>query len=476
MVTATAKEFCTTPRVTADTVQIRVYQTPEVNAGIDIDSVAYGEKTTIGKDADVTGGIEPYTYLWSGNGVGSDNSRLTIASERLYNSTTVTLTATDSVGCSAKDDVKITVVGGPFRISLDKPYDFEMDKFTDVVCLNDSVRLRVKPEGGSGSYKISWQQIEPTVSNVLDTLPDYIFRASHTAKYLVTVVNLTGGVATKADTLTGTVSLTVNMPPAAGIIGTPDTTMCSDTAYTLYLNGYWGDKIAWEYSYDSLIWNGLKNNVDSVRIASGSAQSRQTTYYRASVSNGVCPPVYADNLKVLVYEDLENNIDYQGPVQPLCPEVTDVKFSGNVVSEGGNGVYEYKWQWSKTNNGKYLACPADSGKNVYTWPGRIDSSRYVRRVVFSDGCPFFSPSIKVSVYDDSHIGEIDGENYVCIDSVGYLSVPNASMESYRWEVATDTAEASADWTVISGATNFNYQTKKMDPYSQSLIQTLTPRM
>ncbi|MDE7072011.1 MAG: hypothetical protein K2O66_01425, partial [Bacteroidales bacterium] len=450
-ITATAKEFCTKPRVTADTVRFDVYPTPVVKAGPDIDSLPYGEKTVIGIQADVTDGTEPYTYLWTGTGVGADNNRITIGSERIYNTTVVTLTATDSVGCSASDDLKISVVGGPFRITMDKPYNLAIDKNADTICLGDTALLRVNAAGGSGNYAYTWKEL--STGDVLGTDAELKTTPVVKTQYEVTVINLTGSGSTSADTLNAQVVVGVHLPPVAGYISTPDTTMCADTAYTLTLNAYRGQKIVWEQSIDTVVWNTLSGAADTNRIKGSVA----TTYYRATVYNGVCPVDVSPVLKVQVYEAITNLIT--APEDKLCPETQDVRLTGNTVTSGGNGTYTYTWQASTVNKETaFTTAPFDSGNTFYVWKGAIDSTRYFRRVVYSDGCPFVSEVVTVDVYDDSHIGIIEGENYICIDSVGTMAVTNKQMETYRWQRTADTSARPVDWKDIAGAIMASYNT------------------
>ena len=87
-----------------------------VNAGPDR-QVALGSSIGIGDNLTVTGGTEPYTYLWTcatDSGWSSTESNPTVSPTE---DTTYTVTVTDNYGCSKSDGVAVTVLKGTITVN-----------------------------------------------------------------------------------------------------------------------------------------------------------------------------------------------------------------------------------------------------------------------------------------------------------------------------------------------------------------------
>ena len=92
------------------------------------------------------------------------------------------------------------------------------------------------------------------------------------------------------------VVLTVANGAAGGLISGGSSSCGSSLSGSLTLNGYSGQIQHWELSNDLTNWQVLANttNQQSYNVS-------RTTYYRARISQGACPPVYSDTAKIELF-------------------------------------------------------------------------------------------------------------------------------------------------------------------------------
>jgi SprB repeat len=122
-------------------------QTPlKVDAGPDTNH-CLGDYTEL--RASVTGGVEPYTYLWTPDvELSATDVDAPIVSPTMH--TVYKIVVTDAVGAVAKDEIKIKV--------SPKPNIFTNGTVT--IQLGESITLMADAQGGTPPYNYSWK---PTV-------------------------------------------------------------------------------------------------------------------------------------------------------------------------------------------------------------------------------------------------------------------------------------------------------------------------
>jgi len=126
-----------------DQVKVTVNLLPTANAGGDA-SISRGDCTTLNGQA--TGGTGGYTYSWSPT-TGLGNPNIANPNACPTTTTTYTLTVTDANGCSAQDQVVI---------SVDCPV-ITANAGSDVsICLGDCATLNGSATGGASPYTYSW--------------------------------------------------------------------------------------------------------------------------------------------------------------------------------------------------------------------------------------------------------------------------------------------------------------------------------
>ncbi|MDE5605968.1 MAG: hypothetical protein K2I68_01545, partial [Bacteroidales bacterium] len=475
VVTASARTICIEPSLAVSpTYKLTAHPRPKVYAGADQPKQPYQETTCIGCDATVEGGTpftgegeKPYIYNWKGNYIPStvaSGKPLQFMTSRMGTTTVYTLTAIDAVGCAASDDIKVTVVGGPFKATISSN--------RDTVCFGDTARISALVSGGSGNYQFFYEVISrPSTATAADiahlSVPDAndssIFAASPlcvTTKaepvvYRMTVVNLTSGTPTSADTLRLTRNLWVHAIPQVGEVSVSDSTLCADSAATMLLSHYKGTRAYWQYTTNGIDWTTFAKTADlpqASKVTLPGANYGTHRYVRAQVANGVCDFQPTDSISVRTYANLNNVISATG--QTLCPEVEDVDIEGYAMTEGGNGTFAYLWQEKKNNT--FVNAAGNNSDTSYTIAGEIGATRQFRRLVFSDGCTYTSNVQTINVYSNSLITPIEGETHVCFDSVSTYEVSNKTMDTYQWQSTADTTDGGV-WTDLPAIT-YSYTT------------------
>lgn len=157
----------------------------------------------------LSGGIPPYTYIWS---TGASTNSISIVAN---SSSTVFLTINDNCsGQTISDSAVITVpVYAPLSLNVSN----------DIVeiCPYLPQTLYAYPSGGAGSYSFTWKKN----NSVVGTLDSLIVNPSATSVYVVTVVDNCG------ETVSDTITYTISSPPL--IVSTsPVIKICiGDSAY-----------------------------------------------------------------------------------------------------------------------------------------------------------------------------------------------------------------------------------------------------
>lgn len=184
-------------------INITVFPTPAVFAGNDV-SIVSGNSTTL----TATGTT---TYQWS-NGVNTASQTVSPVV-----TTTYIVTGTDPNGCTATDDVVVSVTGGPLSVAVSAS--------DSTICNGESAQLFAIASGGSGTYTYAWSSIPAGFSSGLYN--PYINPSSATA-YLVTVSD-------GNTSATGNLMINVLALPAQPIITPNDTLLVSSSA----VNNQW---------------------------------------------------------------------------------------------------------------------------------------------------------------------------------------------------------------------------------------------
>ncbi len=188
-------------------VTITVNPIPSADAGSNV-SINSGQSTTL----TATGGT---SYAWS---TGATTAGITVTPG---GTVTYTVTVTDGNGCTATDQVTVTVLGGTLSATASaSPLS---------VCLGSSTQLDVVVSGGNGSNTFAWSS---NPAGFTSALQNPVVSPTATITYTVTITS-------NSSTATSFVSVTVNPLPATPVIS-QNGNMLSSSASSgnqWYLNG-----------------------------------------------------------------------------------------------------------------------------------------------------------------------------------------------------------------------------------------------
>jgi gliding motility-associated-like protein len=267
IVTVTDQNGCTS----SDNVVVYINQLPLANAGID-QSMCYGSGTSLA----ASGGIN---YQWNN---GSFNSVVNI---NPTSTTTYFVTVTDQNGCSAIDDVTITVNSLP--IANTSP--------NQTICAGTTTNI-----SANGGINYLW-------SNGLGNGQQVTINPTITATYIVTV--------TDANGCTASDNITINVNPLPLANAGPDQTICN--GFTANINASGGIIYQWS--------NGFITSNITVN------PTTTTTYIVNITNNNGCTA--NDEVTVNVNP---TPVIISGPSNPtIC--------LGNQIYLSVNGAYSYTW-------------------------------------------------------------------------------------------------------------------------------------
>ena len=205
----------------------------------------------------VTGGIPPYSYLWSS---GVSSATISNLSQGTY-----TIIITDANGCTLNSSVAITQ---PSAISVNLSPD-------PTICIGQNATLTASASGGMPPYVFKWNTgyVGPT----LQVAP------SLTATYNVYITDQNG---CNSPLRYGT----VNVNPALMLVTSNDDTLCQGQSTTLYATPSGGNGGPYTVS-----WNVQSSPATSITVSPAN-----TTVYYATVTDGCTVQPAVANATVVV--------------------------------------------------------------------------------------------------------------------------------------------------------------------------------
>lgn len=211
IVSITNSDGCISPA--SSPVTVTVNPLPGVNAGNNV-NIPTGTSTKLNGTVTGTG---PFTYSWTPASSLVNPAVEDPTTVNLTTTTTFTLTATIvATGCSASDDVTVSVTGGLLSASPSAT--------PGTVCSGSSVQLDAGASGGSGTYTYAWTSVP---AGFTSTLSSPVVTPSVNTTYQVTVND-------GFSSVNGQVAVTVNpLPAKPTITASGPTTFCIGGGVTL---------------------------------------------------------------------------------------------------------------------------------------------------------------------------------------------------------------------------------------------------
>ena len=305
---------------------ITINPIPSANAGIDKSIAGCTDSVQIGGSPTASSGTSPYTYSWSPTGGLSSSTVSNPFVRGISTNTTYTVTATDSRGCTAGDQVLVSVTGSDVAVSISPS-----GPTTWCAGSGGSVTFTANATGTRTPFTYQWTgtSISPLTLAVATANPSTA--GSYT--YRVTVTDAAG------CTALATTSVTVNASP----------TTFNVTGGGQYCSGGTGVSIGLSNSQVGvnyqLILNGV-TNIGSPIAGTGSAISfgNQLTAgtYTVRATNASSCSILMTGSAVVTINPLptasagadENLINCGGD---------SVQIGGSPSASGGTSPYTYSW-------------------------------------------------------------------------------------------------------------------------------------
>ncbi|WP_417608006.1 PKD domain-containing protein [Owenweeksia hongkongensis] len=254
-----------------DTMELSFWEIPTLDP---IPDTLICYNSDFGVRATAQGGNTPYSWQWftSGSaGVQGTSDSLFLAG--ITTNTTVSVTVTDSAGCSDTTDFEITVTP-PLTVNAGPD---------QTICYTDTAFLSATPTGGTAPYTYAWS---PNIG-LNDSTLQSPFRTplDSTVAYTITITDAKG--------CTATDQVIINVTPLINLDAGPDFTLCHDSIlYPLT-----------SQSHNGGVWSGpgvSAGNFDPIVAGLGTHK----LYYNY-IDAGGC--AYLDSLEITVISIPEAN-------------------------------------------------------------------------------------------------------------------------------------------------------------------------
>ncbi|MFN0201570.1 MAG: T9SS type A sorting domain-containing protein [Bacteroidia bacterium] len=303
---------------TSDQVQVTVSTSPTANAGVD-KTYCQGTPVQIGTTA-----VSGLTYTWSPSSTLS-NAYVSNPLASPNFTTTYNLTVRNAAGCTATDQVTVTV-----NASLNASAGADKN-----ICIGNTVQL-----GTTGATGVSYNW-SPSTGLSSNTVANPISNATATTTYILTVV---GNGCVDKDT----VVVNVNPNVAPLVNAGADVTICQGEYANIGANGINGINYAWAPAA----------TVVNPNIASTLAAPNATTNYILTATNGATGCASKDTVKVTVNPAPNANA---GPNKTISLGGT------TAIGTGAQANVSYNWSPSMTLSAANIPNPIASPTTTTTY-------------------------------------------------------------------------------------------------------------
>jgi len=266
-----------------------------------------------------------------------------------------------------------------------------------------------------------------TIGNTTDT--ENFVGLTETTSYRALI---DGGVC--QDIYSSTYEVVVDDVSDAGILQT-DTLLCTKEALDLVLVGATGTATGWEESTDGVIWNpiAISNPVNNYYTGDLTA----STYYRASVVNGVCP----SDLSNQVFVEIQS--DFLPGTIAGDTSICAANASGTLTLSGNTrGVL--KWEKSMDDGLGWIDITNTTAQENYS---SLSETTWYRALVDGGACiDKYSDTAFIIVSATTDGGVLATDTSICEGDSYVLDLTGNVGEVISWEMSSD----GNLWTVIGG--------------------------
>jgi hypothetical protein len=339
--------------------------TPSADAGLDKNLVdCPSDSVMIGGSPVGVGGSAPYTYLWSpSTGIRPSDTLSNPYVGNLSLSALYEVTVTDVNGCTASDQMLITVSASDLGVSISPSGATRWCAFT-----GGSVFLTANVTAGTGPFTYQWtpaSHISSTSSQVVTVNPD----STGTYTYVVVV--------TDAHGCQSTSSIVITVDPQPNIYATSGGgSYCAGGAGFPILLSNSQTGVSYQLVYNS------GTNIGAPIAGTGFPISfpNQTIagpYTIVATSANGCVVDMSGSAVIIVYSNPTADAGVDQSIV-TCPS-DSVRLGGSPTATGGSGIYSYLW------SPDLGLTPINDIANPYV-KGISSATTYTLVVTDSNGC------------------------------------------------------------------------------------------
>ena len=364
---------------------------------------------------------------------------------------------------SASTYFRAAVTNGSCQTSISNTIKIKVDSMStggyalanSPVCYGDPTTVSLNAYYGNIQWQISWDNATTwtniSTSNIsgktsLLNLPNQTL----TQLYRATVKN---GVCPAVYSVYDTV--VVNYHSLGGTVLTV-VPICQGKTANCYLYNYLGS-IQWQQSLDTISWNDVTSGANATTSTYTTPVLNNTMYYRARLTNGVCPTVYSTFKPVVVNPFVAPTVTINTIIgnNPQYIPADSIAFNATITDGGTTPVY--KWLKNNSTIGtnsaifKYLPTDNDQIKCQLTSNASCLSTT---------GATSNSINMIVNNNPSAITGTLDAVTPICYNSNALLHVSNC-IGNIQWQLLT-----GATWADIPNAVAAYYQTPNLTTTTQ----------
>jgi hypothetical protein len=404
--------------------------------------------------ANATGGMQPYTYLWSASAGG----QMTATATNLP-AGTHSVTVTDSNGCPAVATVTITQTDAPTAVIASS---------SPSACNNNSGSATVSASGGAGGFTYKWSNAAMSTTATVSGLAP--------GTYTVTVTDAAG------CTVTASVSIAGSLPPNVVIVASYNANCSTPGGATANVNGG-----ANPYTY---LWSNGESAAAAVNLPAGTYTVTVTDAAGCTATASVTIGSTSNGIRIgdWVWYDTDQN-GFQQQTPPFEQGVPNVTVK--LTQAGPDGIFgnadDVTVNTTTTNaNGNYFFDCVVPGTYVLVFSGIPAGYQWTFQNWVNNDCkdsdvnangrtaPFtivagqpddlcFDAGIHVICVNITNAGVICCSQTICEGDVPAPltgTVPpsgGSGAIEYLWMQFIQIGQAPPQWVAIPGATGASYQ-------------------
>jgi gliding motility-associated-like protein len=343
--------------------------------------------------------------------------------------------AINAQGCrsSSRQKVEVTVVpviGNNFITSA------------QMICAGETPSgfIGSVPAGGNGNYTYIWQSstdnLTFTAANATNSGANYSAGPLSQTTWFRRIV-LSGPC---QQHISSAIQVTVIPAITNNNITSQPQTICSGTVPQQILAAQpTGGTGSYTYEWQMSTTSAANSFVPALNLNNtqqyNPAALQQTTWFRRVVYSGNCAEV-SPAIKIEVVPVLANNIIASS--QNIYGGTVPALLTGSQPA-GGNGQYQFTWEFSTTGNTSGFSLLGATGTTYQ--PGAINQTTWYRRTVISGDCDLISNVIEITVVPAVSNNTIQHDQVICQNSQpallqGSQPVGGIGNYTYLWEIST----------------------------------------